>query len=283
MRLLAAIAAAAVTLAAVPRASAYCRTTTTPIPPDYNPVVSGCLGGTALFWATMPVTYRIYGGASAQLPLVEATPIIDRSFAKWPAASCPSTASVRHPVLSVQNDGPTDASDPCADASAICDLSSTAVHGIYFRDDGWPYADSANEIALTTVTYGVEDGRIFSAVMEINSHDHVFSTEAPPPPGSISLEATVTHEAGHFVGMAHSQDTSAIMYAFYQSGAIALTDDDNAGVCAIYGSAPSSGGSCAVGWSSDASGLAWFGALGAAVVVLRRVRRTLTLLPRPGG
>jgi MYXO-CTERM domain-containing protein len=95
------------------------------------------------------------------------------------------------------------------------------------------------------VTYGVDDGRIFSAVMEINSHAQRFSTSVPPAPGEISLEAVVTHEAGHFLGLAHSGDMSAVMYAFYQPGAITLTDDDAAGICAVYPPSPS-GCSCGV-------------------------------------
>ncbi len=227
------VVVAAVILTTAPRAHAYCRTTAATIPPGYDPAVDGCYGGTPLAWASMPVTYQIFRGASTQASLADVTSVIDRSFAKWAAVSCSATDATSHPELSITDLGPTDVPDPC-DGATPCPLTADSTHGIYFRDDSWPYQDSANELALTTITYGVDDGHIFSAVMEINSHQHAFSSSVPAPSGSYSLEAVVTHEAGHFIGMAHSQETGAIMYAFYQPDAVTLTDDDIAGVCAIY-------------------------------------------------
>jgi hypothetical protein len=276
-----------VTIAALfvgaPRAGAYCRTTTTQVPADYDPAVDGCLTGTALAWPSMPVTYQVFRGASAQASLADVTPVIDRSFAKWPAVSCSATDSTQHPELEVSDVGPTDAVDPC-DGAVPCPIGRDSTHGIYFRDDSWPYMDSANELALTTVTYGVDDGHIFSAVMEINSNQHQFSLSVPAPEGSYSLEAVVSHEAGHFVGMAHSQETSAIMYAFYQGDAVALTDDDAAGVCAIYPqTTPSSGSSCrlvAAGENPGGSENGWAGGGALVAVVIAasygRRRRRLT-------
>ena len=47
----------------------------------------------------------------------------------------------------------------------------------------------------------------------------------------------MTHEAGHFLGLAHSGDPRATMNALYQPGNTAmreLTADDIAGICAVY-------------------------------------------------
>jgi MYXO-CTERM domain-containing protein len=76
------------------------------------------------------------------------------------------------------------------------------------------------------------------------------TTEEPPPPSgypynTYDLQAILTHEAGHFLGLAHSVDTSAIMYAFYSPGSIHLTPDDVAGICTIYPPLAPAGGSCA--------------------------------------
>ena len=270
LRLLTALLLAPAVVLAAPRARAFCRTTAEVIPADYNPVVSGCLNGTPLAWTTMPVSYQIFQGASAQVSLAEATPIIDAAFAKWPAASCSPTDASKHPDLSIEDNGITDAPDPCE--GAPCDLTQYAAHAIYFRDDSWPYTDSANEIALTTVTYGVDDGRIFSAIMEINSHDNEFSVSSPPAEGAISLEAVVTHEAGHFVGMAHSQDTGAIMYAYYRGDEVTLTADDEEGICTVYPPAPS-GCSCHLVRGGRGEGWPLAGGLARLAVATYRRRR----------
>jgi hypothetical protein len=60
------------------------------------------------------------------------------------------------------------------------------------------------------------------------------------------LQAILTHEAGHFFGLAHSTDTSAIMYALYQRGAIALTTDDVNAICDAQPSAPATPSGCAL-------------------------------------
>jgi len=47
----------------------------------------------------------------------------------------------------------------------------------------------------------------------------------------------VTHETGHFLGMAHSEHEDAAMYARYSQGSTAMRQlkaDDIAGICSIY-------------------------------------------------
>jgi MYXO-CTERM domain-containing protein len=54
---------------------------------------------------------------------------------------------------------------------------------------------------------------------------------------SIDVQNTVTHEAGHTLGLAHSSDASATMAASAPAGETAkrtLHADDLAGICAIY-------------------------------------------------
>jgi hypothetical protein len=107
-------------------------------------------------------------------------------------------------------------------------------HVIVFRDDAWPHNDPANTLALTTVTFGVDSAEIFDADMEINSAQHTLSASEPPPPAAFDLQSIFTHEAGHFFGLAHATSPTAIMFAFYKTGAVTLTQDDVDGVCSIY-------------------------------------------------
>jgi hypothetical protein len=271
-----ALLTAATALASSGTARAYCRTTTEPVEASYDSTIRGCPTGTAyLAWPQMPVKYQVALGASSQISLSEATALIDRSFAKWSAASCSESDPGKRPSLSTLDIGPTDAPDPVRCEDGGCGIPQDAVHGIYFRDDSWPYDDTGNTLALTTLSYGSETGHLFAAVMEINTHDNHVSESTPPPAGAYSLEAIVTHEAGHFIGLAHSGDTGAIMFARYHPDAVTLTADDTAGVCAIYPPA-TSGGGCSAGSGAGAREVAGgAGACGAWLLALAALRRRL--------
>jgi hypothetical protein len=116
-----------------------------------------------------------------------------------------------------------------------------------FRDNGWEYDDPASTLALTTVTYGVDSAVMLNAEIEVNSHDHKLSTAVPTPPGSFDLQTILTHEAGHFLGLAHATKDSAVMYAYYSDGARELTPDDIEGICTAYPPAGDGSASCGVG------------------------------------
>jgi hypothetical protein len=47
------------------------------------------------------------------------------------------------------------------------------------------------------------------------------------------LKTIVTHEAGHFLGLAHTPVQNAVMFASYQAG-VFLGPDDSAGLCTVY-------------------------------------------------
>jgi MYXO-CTERM domain-containing protein len=278
---------AAVTAYAGP-AAAYCRTTTASIPQGYDPTHSGCITeGMPIAWPSMPVTYEVNQAASKQISLADAQSIFDAAFASWAAVTCDApeggtggtggaAGGGEHPALSFDGLAPIDTPyDHCPDDAQACAQAEAAgPHQIIFRDDAWPYDDVANTIALTTVTYGQDDGYIFSANMEINSHQFHFSTSATPPAGYVSLGAVARHEAGHFIGLAHSQLDTAAMFAFYEPGMTGLTPDDVDGVCAVY--PPSSGGcSCSAAGRAD-------GGLGAGVGVVALAAAALGRRRRPG-
>lgn len=252
------VAIAAVLLPA--SAHAFCRTTSVKAPNGYNPAVSGCwTQGVPLFWPATRVPYAVSAAASTQVPLADATRVADLAFSAWNGTTCDGKP------LGVQayDDGPIDVPDgsegdalagwaSCTESTS-CDATSHDV--IVFDDAGWPYDDPVNTLALTTVTYGVDDGRIFEAYTEVNSSEHELTTEEPPSGQAFDLQAILTHEAGHFLGMAHATDTSAIMYAYYQPGAIELTSDDVDGICTVYPpQAPKSGGCATSGPMATGSG-----------------------------
>ena len=229
LRLSAATLVAAALLLSTSSADAFCRTTTTAIPANYNPQDRGCFtDGLYLYWKNQCVSYSISEQASDVVPFATATTIIDAAFARWPAAQCDSGNG---PGISVTNIGP-----------ATCTEVRYNANGpnqnlIVFRDDGWPYQDAFNTLGLTTVTFNAETGEIFDADMEINSSQKNLSTTDVVPPQGYDLASVVTHEAGHFLGLAHATSPTATMYASYKPGTTALrtlSQDDIDGVCTIY-------------------------------------------------
>ncbi len=77
MRASSVVAAAGLCLAivgAAPPVHAFCRTTTTIVPPGYNPVVNGCwTGGAPLAWKLSRVPIGVISSASSQVSLADAT------------------------------------------------------------------------------------------------------------------------------------------------------------------------------------------------------------------
>ena len=110
-------------------------------------------------------------------------------------------------------------------------------HVILFHDTNWPYTDAANTLALTTVTYDPDTGEIYDADMEVNTTVSPVVVSDPVADDAYDFLSIVTHETGHFLGLAHSGDERATMYAHYQPGQTSmrnLTEDDVTGICTIY-------------------------------------------------
>lgn len=171
-------------------------------------------------------------------------------------------------------------------------------------------------VALTSVLYDPGTGRIFDADIELNgwdgleagnvmatppSHGWYFTCADPPAASctkygedvcaSIDLRNTLTHEAGHFIGLAHpcgdkgevpctnAPPAGEIPWAertMYPNTFIGdfgkrdLSPDDVAGVCAIY-PPPSGGSGCGSGGAAGAISI-----LLAALALRRRRPRPLS-------
>jgi hypothetical protein len=227
-------------------ARAFCRTTTCPLPPDFSPSPSGCqppdfaqycasLDPPAqplpIWWRNACVSYDIQQDASRQIPYDTAVPLFATAFSKWTGVTCSDSSAGSGTVsIAVSNLGPV----ACDQVQYSSDQGNQ--HVIIFHDDTWPYDDPNNTLGLTTITFDPDTGEIYDADMEINSTQPL-TVSGPLASNGYDFLSIITHETGHFFGMAHSNDDRATMFAHYAPGTMTMRDltaDDTTGICSIY-------------------------------------------------
>jgi hypothetical protein len=237
----------------------YCRTRTCPPPSRYptavacepqdwadSPACKGQASDAPIWWRTACVGYDLNESASRYVPYDVASQAVRDAFDTWTQALCHEDGgALGRPTIDVRDLGPV----PCAHA-AYDKSGGPNQNVIVFHDDAWPYeaADDAAQhttksltVALTTVTSNVETGEIYDADIELNTADWPIAQLAPGSPGdgaSIDLQSVLTHEIGHFLGLAHSPLPDAVMFADGDGPGSttkrALTAEDVRGICAIY-------------------------------------------------
>lgn len=107
---------------------------------------------------------------------------------------------------------------------------------VVWLEDEWPYeVDLGDALAATSVYYDPDTGQILDADVEFNGVDFEWTTEGLA--GRRDVWNTMTHEAGHVLGLDHSDLEAATMYIYSEAGDTQKRDldpDDVNGVCAIY-------------------------------------------------
>jgi MYXO-CTERM domain-containing protein len=236
-------------VAATGDAHAFCRTTTCGLPPGFSPEGDQCepddfaqrcasldppVKILPVYWSNACISYDIQKNASQQVPYATADTLFAAAFAKWTGTACGATddSAAGHVSIAVTDLGPVD----CDQVQYSSDQGNQ--HVIIFHDDVWPHDDSSNTLGLTTITFDPDTGEIYDADMEINSTPGVpLSLGATVPSGGYDFQSIIQHETGHFLGMAHSGDVQATMFAHYMPGTMTmrqLTLDDMDGICSIY-------------------------------------------------
>src|SRR5262249_28249919 len=154
-----------------------------------------------LFWRNACVSYSVDQAASKDFPLDTLEPLAEQAFNTWSNTQCP--ASGQKVGITPSNIGTVSC------GTVAYDTKGPNHNVITIRDDKWPYSDGASTLGLTTVTYNPTSGEIYDADMEINAVGTNLSVGDPVPADGHDLLGIITHEAGHFLGLAHATNPAA--------------------------------------------------------------------------
>jgi len=212
-------------IAAARDASAYCRATTC----DTSgvrcdpPTAEDC--GEPLRWKRSCIGVSVQEDGTSQLVRKDVRGALLAAFAAWETADCGGTT----PSLHVE--------DLSYIACGRIEYNSNGgnANAIIFRDGKWPHTSGPHNIALTTVTFDTGTGEIFDADIEVNTFQ--YSVTLSDTTNDYDLLSVLTHEAGHFLGLAHTPSTDATMFSVYPSGSVdfrSLSPDDTNAICAAY-------------------------------------------------
>lgn len=215
-------------------AAAYCRST------SCNPTIEKCVidgngcprSGAPLTWTSLPLTYRFHASTLEKIDGKRAREAVRRAFDTWSNVSCDGKRTSLDFVEGPEIKGRLPkGTDPAKDN-----------FGIYFREAAWPFAEADDTLALTNQSYGRVTGNIDYSDIAVNLTKREFALADDE--AGIDLQAVVTHEVGHYIGLAHSRVASSIMIERYCESdnrckgsidaARALGEDDVAAVCTLY-------------------------------------------------
>ena len=151
-------------------------------------------------WNYTNVPLRIVNTASS---LSTSTAIIDQAIAEWNAAT----------TFQIQR-------------------TSTGKNQIIFLEDFSRYGSAV--LGVTEVSYA-PSGDINSATIYLNEQNYNFTATPGMSHGStVYLKDVVTHEMGHFLGLAHSEVLDSTMFYQNYPGQSELGADDRSGVRSKY-------------------------------------------------
>ncbi len=224
------VLAIAAVLFSTETAHAFCRSSTcrntakSTCPTDDD----GCPStGAKLFWPTSCLTFAMNARGTESLDPGQTRDVIQKSFATWSNVAC---AEGGYASLTFGEHDPV----PCA-KSGFNDPGRN-VNLVMFQDSDWNYRGIDGTIAKTSVTFNDKTGEIYDADIEVNAAFNTLTITEGPVGAEYDLQSVLTHEIGHFIGIAHSPDPTAVMYSTYPPGSInrELSPDDVDAVCAAY-------------------------------------------------
>ena len=179
--------------------------------------------GLPLRWPAGEVLYHIDPQGGLPVPAPEFEAALDGAFAAWAAL----------PALAVDL-----ARGPDAPGGFGHDPAGNNVNAVRFEGEAWDYEPDA--LMLTFTRYRVTDGAIVDSDILINGVGHRWRAEGQSDDDdeTFDLQNSLTHEVGHFLGLAHSPDhPEAVMFPSTTAGELSkrqLASDDTDGIDYLY-------------------------------------------------
>jgi hypothetical protein len=188
----------------------------------------GCiLEGDLLYYDSPCLSFAVAAGSGDVLGVDDERfeELVREAFNRWQTVDCGDGSE---PRLQVQSAGVVETAEP-----VYCGLPELNL-SVWFLQTQWPY--ESNALGYTTSTYAQDDAEVFDADVEINVQKLVDDGLTGLNVEDVLL-SIFTHEAGHFLGLGHSDDPGSVMAASYSPRDLLsrpLTQDDVDGICAIY-------------------------------------------------
>jgi hypothetical protein len=216
-------------------AIAFCRTTT--CKSDCATDADQCPTGPPVRWQSSCVGVSVDQRGSALLDRPEIDRALRDAMRVWNEVDC---GGGRRPSVQLLQIADVD----CGHADYVKGAPNANV--LHFRDESWEGAESQDQIALTTLTFGKSSAEIRDADIAVNTANKRIALNGNIP-GAFDLRVVLTHELGHLLGIGHSRSKEATMYPGVETGDTsprALSADDVAAICAVY--PPEDGRACDV-------------------------------------
>jgi len=179
-------------------------------------------------FAEGPLTWHLSSTRlSTDLGDAEVRSAVLGAFAEWDAPACSNVPSQQGVAVAV---------DPFdEDAEEVV---------IGFYEDAWPAALGTGLLALTRIEFDATACTLTGGDIAINGADWTWLSGEPADDGTeADLQAVLTHEVGHLLGLDHTAlGGSAMQYPYdYNLAWRTLGCDDSGGICDLY---PSGDASC---------------------------------------